>query len=140
MVQAPQLGAKKQKRGSGVTVLTGKMSEKGAAAVEFALVVPLLLLLVVGIFDFGRAYNVQITLTQAARAAARSMVVENDPVKANAAALLNTVGITGVAIAYSSPACAKDVDMTVTAKYTVNTIGGILPINLTGGATMRCGG
>ena len=45
--------------------------ERGAAAVEFALLLPVLLLLVFGIIDFGRALNAQITLTQAAREGAR---------------------------------------------------------------------
>ncbi|HEY2306938.1 MAG TPA: TadE/TadG family type IV pilus assembly protein [Streptosporangiaceae bacterium] len=45
--------------------------DRGAAAVEFALLLPLLLLLVFGIIDFGRAINAQITLTQAARQGAR---------------------------------------------------------------------
>ena len=45
--------------------------DRGAAAVEFALVFPLLLLMVFGIIDFGRALNAQITLTQAAREGAR---------------------------------------------------------------------
>jgi Flp pilus assembly protein TadG len=39
--------------------------------VEFALLLPLLLLLLFGIIDFGRALNAQITLTQAAREGAR---------------------------------------------------------------------
>jgi Flp pilus assembly protein TadG len=39
--------------------------------VEFAIVVPLLLLLVFGIVDFGRALNAQIMVTQAAREGAR---------------------------------------------------------------------
>ncbi len=46
-------------------------SDRGATAVEFALLVPLLLLLVFGIIDFGRALNAQITITQAAREGAR---------------------------------------------------------------------
>ena len=46
-------------------------TDRGAAAVEFALLLPLLLLLVFGIIDFGRALNAQITLTQAAREGAR---------------------------------------------------------------------
>jgi len=39
--------------------------------VEFALLLPLLLLIIFGIIDFGRALNAQITLTQAAREGAR---------------------------------------------------------------------
>ena len=45
--------------------------DRGTAAVEFALVLPLLLLVALGIIDFGRAINAQITLTQAAREGAR---------------------------------------------------------------------
>jgi len=45
--------------------------DRGAAAVEFALLLPVLLLIVFGIIDFGRALNAQITLTQAAREGAR---------------------------------------------------------------------
>jgi Flp pilus assembly protein TadG len=39
--------------------------------VEFALLLPVLLLVLFGIIDFGRALNAQITLTQAAREGAR---------------------------------------------------------------------
>jgi Flp pilus assembly protein TadG len=45
--------------------------DRGAAAVEFALLLPVLLLLIFGMIDFGRAINAQITLTQAAREGAR---------------------------------------------------------------------
>jgi Flp pilus assembly protein TadG len=45
--------------------------DRGASAVEFALLLPVLLLLLFGIVDFGRAINAQITLTQAAREGAR---------------------------------------------------------------------
>jgi Flp pilus assembly protein TadG len=45
--------------------------DRGATAVEFALLLPMLLLVVFGIIDFGRALNAQITLTQAAREGAR---------------------------------------------------------------------
>jgi Flp pilus assembly protein TadG len=48
-----------------------RRSERGAAAVEFAIVMPLVLLLVCGIVDFGRMLNVQITLSAAAREGAR---------------------------------------------------------------------
>jgi len=50
-------------------------SDRGAAAVEFALLLPLLLLIVFGIIDFGRAINAQITITQAAREGARALAL-----------------------------------------------------------------
>ena len=45
--------------------------ESGANAVEFALVLPILLMLVFGVLWGGMAYNQQLTLTQAAREGAR---------------------------------------------------------------------
>jgi len=49
----------------------------GQALVEFALVVPLLILLILGIVDFARAWNVYEVLTDAAREGARETVVDN---------------------------------------------------------------
>src|SRR5207244_1578958 len=45
----------------------GERGERGAAAVEFVLVLPLLVALIFGLIDFGRAYNQQIALTQLSR-------------------------------------------------------------------------
>jgi len=45
--------------------------ERGQSLVEMALVLPLLLLLVLGIIDFGRAFNNYIIITNAAREGAR---------------------------------------------------------------------
>ncbi|MDX1566244.1 MAG: TadE/TadG family type IV pilus assembly protein [Longimicrobiales bacterium] len=44
---------------------------------EFALVIPVLLLLVVGLAEFSRAWNTQQVLTETAREALRSSVVAN---------------------------------------------------------------
>jgi Flp pilus assembly protein TadG len=49
----------------------GQPRDRGAAAVEFALLLPVLILLLFGIVEFGRALNAQITITQAAREGAR---------------------------------------------------------------------
>lgn len=49
--------------------------DRGAATVEFALVLPLLLLLLVGIVQFGRVYSMQIQLSGAANDAARYLAV-----------------------------------------------------------------
>lgn len=55
----------------------GRNNEKGAAIVEFALILPFLLLLVFGIVQFGFIFNGQITLTSAVREGARFSVVGN---------------------------------------------------------------
>lgn len=51
--------------------------DAGQALVEFALVVPILLLLLLGIVDFARAWNVYQVLTDAAREGARTAVIDN---------------------------------------------------------------
>jgi Flp pilus assembly protein TadG len=51
------------------------IDSRGQAIVELALVLFLLLLLVMGIFEFGRAMYIKNTLTHAARAGARAGVV-----------------------------------------------------------------
>jgi Flp pilus assembly protein TadG len=50
--------------------------EDGQALVEFALVLPILLFLLLGIVDFARAWNVYEVLTDAGREATRLAVVE----------------------------------------------------------------
>ena len=52
--------------------------EDGAAAVEFALLLPLLVLLLFGIIEFGFAFSTRIQATNAAREAARQAVVGID--------------------------------------------------------------
>ena len=53
-------------------------ASRGAAAVEFALVMPILIMLLFGIIEFGRAYNAKLTLANAAREAAREFVITGD--------------------------------------------------------------
>lgn len=47
-------------------------SDRGAAAVEFALLLPVVLLIIFAIIDFGRMLNAQIVVSQAAREGARA--------------------------------------------------------------------
>jgi Flp pilus assembly protein TadG len=56
---------------------TGLWSESGQALMEAALTLPLLLLVSVGIFEFGRAYQTWQVLTNAAREGARVAVLSN---------------------------------------------------------------
>jgi Flp pilus assembly protein TadG len=50
-------------------------NERGTALLEAAITIPLLLLIAVGIFEFGRAYQTWQVLTNAAREAARVAIL-----------------------------------------------------------------
>ena len=54
-------------------------SERGTALVEFALIAPLLFLLVFGVIEFGRALNYYNDLTQLSGQGARSAIVSRNP-------------------------------------------------------------
>lgn len=56
-------------------------SERGAAAVEFALVFPLVIMLLITVIEFSRLWNIQATLTQSAAIGARYAAVHFDPAK-----------------------------------------------------------
>ncbi len=119
-------------------------SDRGAAAVEFALVVPILLLLVFGIAEFGRAYQVQTSLSAAARHGARIMALQND----SAAAIDATVAfdpeleLTASDVTVSLSDCDPGLTVTVTAQHTLETLTGFIvnQFGLTGTGSMRCGG
>jgi Flp pilus assembly protein TadG len=51
--------------------------ERGAAAVELALILPFIMLILLGTIEFGRAWNVRQTLVDAAREGARVAAVGN---------------------------------------------------------------
>ncbi len=55
--------------------MTRLRNERGAALLETAVTLPLILLISVAIFEFGRAYQVQQVLTNAAREGARVAVL-----------------------------------------------------------------
>jgi Flp pilus assembly pilin Flp len=56
------------------------MNRRGQALVEFALVAILLLVLIIGVFEFGRALNAQQVITLAAREGARRAVIADPTV------------------------------------------------------------
>lgn len=55
-----------------------KMNEGGVVSLELALVLPILLLLIFGIIQFGRAYNAKIELSSAVREGARAFALGTD--------------------------------------------------------------
>ena len=118
-------------------------SERGAVAVEFALVLPILLSLVLGTIEFGRAYNVQISLTHAARETARTMAISNNWTTAVDRGRAAAPSLVPADMQFSAnPAsCSPGAMISVTISYPLNTLTGIAPdMTLTGKAAMRCGG
>ncbi len=57
--------------------------DEGQALVEFALLTPFLLVFLVGILEFGRAWNAHIVVTQAAREGARKAAVYDPDITAD---------------------------------------------------------
>jgi Flp pilus assembly protein TadG len=121
------------------------LGERGAAAVEFALVVPVLLLLLFGIVEFSKAFNAQATLSAAAREAARTMALANDATQARSAAVAaaSSLGVGASSIAITPATCVADgtSTVTVTVTYHQTFATGLLGgsgIDLVGKAAMRC--
>ena len=119
--------------------------EHGAAAVEFALIVPLLVVLVFGVIEFGRVFNVQISLTGAAREGARNMAIHKNVADAKDAAWKAAPSVPGLSasnIAISPSTCVAGAKTTVTVTYTVDFLTGYFGANipLTGKGVMQCGG
>lgn len=131
-----------------------RQRDRGAAAVEFALVLPMLLLVVFGLIDFGRMLNAQITLTEAAREGARAEALGSE-VQPRIDAASAGLGPTKTVTWTSTPGhncAAGDDDAQVTTTYTFHfvtpvgfiaaamggTFGGDLP--MTGVGVMPCRG
>jgi len=127
-----------------------RASERGAAAVEFAIVVPVLVMLLLGIMEFSRAYNAQASLSEAAREGVRVMAISNNLTAARAAVkntavslnpALTDSNITFKNIDTGSTTCATGNRMTVTITYNLSTLTGIAgPFSMTGQGAMLCGG
>ncbi|MDQ0075016.1 TadE/TadG family type IV pilus assembly protein [Arthrobacter oryzae] len=126
-------------------------TEKGAAAVEFALILPLLLLILIGIIEFSFAFNAQLSLNQAAREGARYMAIHNDSgvaaTQASQAAGRLTPSTVTTTFTFSGggSSCSAGKQVTATTSYTLQTVTGFIDgftgsIVLTGKGTMQCGG
>jgi Flp pilus assembly protein TadG len=126
------------------TNTVNREKSRGAVAVEFALVAPILLLLVAGLIEFANVYNAQISVTQAAREAARNMAIHNNQGLAEAAAAAGAPGLDTADFGYAflPAACASGTNMKVTIDYEADSLTGLFgdTITLTGVGAMRCGG
>lgn len=119
-------------------------SERGAAAVEFALVLPILVLILFGVIEFGGVYNAQLMVTGSAREAARAMAIDGVPAEAEAVAVDAAIGIApgDLDVDITPATCAAGTDVTVEVTYDRPFLTGFFgsTIELTGVATRRCQG
>jgi Flp pilus assembly protein TadG len=117
---------------------------RGAVAAEFALVAPVLLALLAGIVEFSHAYNLQISVTQAAREAARTMAIKDDQSQAALAAIAGAPGLSSedFELVFAPANCSDEDNMTVTVTYPAATLTGLFgsTVTVTGVGAMRCGG
>ncbi|WP_427172017.1 TadE/TadG family type IV pilus assembly protein [Arthrobacter sp. 92] len=137
--------------------MKSKRKERGAVAVEMAIVLPLLLLILIGIIEFGRVLNVQVSLTQAAREGARYAAIHyhDTSLDVTGTTLAAAPALSGLAVTVTNNAgsCAATpaTNVTVTTKVSLHSLTGFLdtsffgqpgifPLAMSGVGVMRCGG
>lgn len=129
--------------------------ERGAVAIEMAILLPLLLLILIGIIEFGRVLNIQVSLTQAAREGARYAAVHYQEggldVAGTALSTAPSLDGLGVSVSDNASSCAPGANVEVTTSVSLPSMSGFLdagffgapgifPLNMTGVGVMRCGG
>lgn len=130
-------------------------SESGAVAIEFAIVLVPLILILTGILDFGSAYRSALSVTAAAREGARSMVVGSTVAAAKNATIAASHGLSppltpgqiSISFTGGTPAatttCTAGATVTVTVTYPLTSITGMFDSLLDGESVagvgvMRC--
>ena len=126
-----------------------RKKEKGQALVEFAIILPVLLLILFGILQFGVTFNQYISVTAAAREGARKASVSRSlGASAATTAAVNAAKATAPSlkstsmqvIVTPSAAWAQGSDVTVQVKYpySINILGKVVSSGyLTSSTTMR---
>jgi len=121
--------------------------ERGAALIEFAFILPVLILLVLGIIDFGRAYGAKQAMIHATREAVRVYAVTQSSVEAFEAFQDGATGLDVSRMTVTIPpddSCQPGDPVTVSATYDFEFIA--LPdsafpnVELESQAVMQCGG
>jgi Flp pilus assembly protein TadG len=126
--------------------------ERGAAAVEMAIVLPMLLLIVGGLVDLGRAYYTNLIITNAAREGARMVAMGYTTAQADNRITQAAIGLGGMTMTRSYSTCPS-AGGNGTATVTITNFswlmldvvpsffGGSIPLpNLSATGSMRCNG
>lgn len=137
-------------KGNGMAPAPRKTSrERGTALIEFALVLPLLLVLTVAAVDFGRAFFVKNMLEQSAREGVRLLAVsslaDSALIRGRVLEVANSSGVTVNSLTIEGPDAMRQVRVTVQGDFNwifpgvFNLFGAGFtnPMTLTGKAVMR---
>lgn len=124
--------------------ISGADRARGAAIVEFAVVLPLLLALLFGIIEYGWIFMLRQTMQNAAREGARQLVLQTSvPPYTNVYDRVNDVmqptGVTGYSTDLATDGCEETVSLSI-PYYSVSLLGGFFgtaDYNLRASATMR---
>lgn len=120
----------------GVPGIRNIHSEEGASALEFALVLPVLVLLVLGMFEFGFVFQGQLAVTHAAREGARLAAVDDWDAAVVAERAFPLTVADGLSIVMTTPD-AESVRVTVQYPWSWRILPFGDPPTLSSTATMR---
>ncbi|MBK7420398.1 MAG: TadE family protein [Nitrospira sp.] len=123
-----------------------RMNQRGVAAVEFALLLPVLIMVLFGIIEFGIALSRQQVLDTASREGARLGIRQVVPrptaadIQAQARRVFTQAGVTGVvptiAVTGAGGPSGTDLIVTVSAPYRFYVMANVIPA-LSGTVTLR---
>jgi len=99
---------------------SGRNRQAGAAAVEMAIVLPLLLLLVFGIIEFGLIFNRWITVTHSAREGVRQLALGKPFPDAEALAEAAAPDFAGTVACTASEPISGQMQMTCDTEYNLS--------------------
>ncbi len=129
--------------------MDGRSSERGTALIEFALVLPLLLVLTVAVVDLSRAFYAKNVAEQAAREGVRLLAVTSTAdsalVRQRVLQVANSAGVTVSGLTMTDPDASRQVSVKVDCAFdwlmpgVFNLFGAGLknPTALSGKAVMR---
>lgn len=126
-----------------------KMNNKGQSLVETALMLPVILILLTGIIDFGLLFNNYLIVSNASREGARAAVTgktdaQIDAVVDNVAVSLDPANLTVTITPDESTGRRTGDAVTVSVQYRYSMITPVIaaivpgPLNLNTSTTMRC--
>lgn len=121
----------------------GQTRQKGQSLVEFALVMPVFIVLLFGIMEFGRLWEVSNVMTSAAREGARVAAVTAPDVEAVTRTVQNILDagqITDAEIQISGPNSDNEISVALTLDYEPMSgviIPGLTTLSITRSTTMR---